>query len=100
MNHYKINVVASFKPEVDPLGIVAACVRDGLDLEAEASALDIVNHESVMHAVKLQTLTFTYEAEGRDLDEAGAFALAIYQRDAELIGLPEPETLIANEAEE
>jgi hypothetical protein len=100
MNRYTINIVASYGPETDPVPILTTLTHDGSALLSEILAVDIVSHESVMHPVRLHTVTFVYEAEGRDLDQAAEFALALYKRDAEKIGLPEPETLIANEAEE
>ncbi len=86
--------------QCDPVPILADCQRQGIDLQELTGATDIVIHGSVMHPVRLQTLTCVYETDGHDVDQARDFALAIYRQHAEAIGLSKPETLLANEAED
>jgi hypothetical protein len=97
MNSYRVTVVASFTPGVDLFGIFAALPQRTPGIpDIDTSAVDMSINEDVRISPKRQTLTAIYDVEGRGVDEARTFALAVYKLDADKLGLPGAETVLAN----
>ena len=100
MNRYHVDVVASYPKDVHPSGLLAALPQKSPGIpDLETTAVNWVIEESVLIPPLRQTMTVTYEVEGRDVDEAGQFALAIFAAESQRAGLPDPETVVANLAE-
>lgn len=53
-----------------------------------------------MPAVVVTSIAVYSDATGRDGEDASRFGEALYRKDAERLGLPEPHTVVANLAEE
>lgn len=96
VNTYRVAVVASFDQSADILATMAELDRRRNGEPPDTTAIDITVTESVRIPPLRQTVKALYEVEGRDEDEACAFALAIYRRESPALGLPDPETLVAN----
>jgi hypothetical protein len=100
VNRYRIDVVASYRRDVELFRILANMPREPGVLPGvphiETTAEDWEITEDAHVAPTRQTLTVTYEAEGRDEDEARRFALAIFAQESRRAALPEPETVVAN----
>lgn len=89
MNSYRVNVVVSFSPDFELFAHFAALPTKAPGMpDIETSAVDIVLNDDVTVPPLRQTLTASYDVEGRDVDEARRFAMAIYARDAEKLSLP------------
>ncbi len=94
---FRADVVASYPPDADLLGMFAAMPRgsDGLP-EMDSKAVDWVIEESVMIPPLRQTLRVTYDIEASDQDEAETHALDIFDAESRRASLPTPETVIVN----
>jgi hypothetical protein len=104
MNRYRVKVVASYRPEVDLMRILAEMPREpgatpGIP-HIETTGEDWRINEDALIPPGRQTLTVTYEAEGRDEGEARRFAIAIFELEARRAALPDAETVVANLSDE
>jgi hypothetical protein len=83
LNHYSVRVEAMFAPDTDLRDAIERMIDPGLEIQV------------------LVTLIAVYpDTAGRDAEEACRFAEALYRKDADRLGLPEPQAVIANLAEE
>lgn len=100
MNRYRVDVVASYHPDVELLRIFSAVPRER-DVSPGIPHIDTRGEnwtisEDAQIPPTRRTLTVSYDAEGRHEDEARRFALAIFAQESERAGLPAPETVVAN----
>jgi hypothetical protein len=100
VNRYRVEVVASYRLDVDLFGRFAAMPREpgtptGIP-HIETTGEGWIIEEDVSIPPRRQTLRVVYDVEGRDGREARPFALAIFAHEATRASLPEAETTVAN----
>ena len=97
LHGYTVEIAARFRPEVD----LIKTIFDGLPSTPSGLpdfgplAVNVEVGLATTSAPEAPTLAVTYPARGQNADEAGRFALALFERDRSGHAMAEPETLNA-----